>query len=235
MSEPRRWSVVVIYAIAMALLEAAVVTYLRTLIGRIDPYQTSPLPVPEHLMRIELAREAATLAMLGAVAWLAGRERRSRLGYFLVAFGVWDIFYYAFLVPMTGWPRSPLDWDVLFLIPLPWWGPVLSPVLIALLLVIGGTLVSQFDRPDRPIWPGRTAWALNLGGVALALYVFMTDALHAAPQGADAVRTTLPVHFNWLLFGAALVLLAAPILEVSGKIHRLSRQQLSASVLTSAK
>ena len=79
MSEPRRWSAVVVYAIAMGLLEAAVVAYLRTLIGRIDPYQASPLPVPQHLMKIELAREAATLAMLGAVAWLAGREHRTLL------------------------------------------------------------------------------------------------------------------------------------------------------------
>ena len=65
MTDPRRWSAVVVYAIAMALLEAAVVAYLRTLIGRIDPFHPVPLPVPAWLMRIELAREAATLVMLG--------------------------------------------------------------------------------------------------------------------------------------------------------------------------
>ena len=71
MNDPRRWTAVVVFAIAMALLEAAVVTYLRTFLDRIEPYQASPLPVPEWLMPIEIAREMATVIMLGAVAWLA--------------------------------------------------------------------------------------------------------------------------------------------------------------------
>ena len=214
MSDPRRWSAVVVYAIAMALLEAAVVTYLRTLIGRVDPYQPSPLPVPQHLMKIELAREAATLAMLGAVAWLAGRDRRSRLGYFLIAFGVWDIFYYLFLVPMSGWPRSPLDWDVLFLIPLPWWGPVLAPVSIALLMIAGGTLVSQFAHGGRALWPRRAALGAGLAGVALALYAFMADALRAPHWSAQALGSVLPVAFDWPLFALALALMCAPLADL---------------------
>jgi hypothetical protein len=220
MSEPRRWSAVVIYAIAMALLEAAVVTYLRTLIGRIDPYQASPLPVPQHLMKIELAREAATLAMLGAVAWLAGRERRSRLGYFLVAFGVWDLFYYVFLVPMTGWPRSPLDWDVLFLIPLPWWGPVLAPMLIAALMAAGGTLVSQFPRAGRALWPRRWPLAAGMAGVALALYAFTADALRAPSWSARALAAVLPTRFDWPLFAAALALMCAPLADLIVQLRR---------------
>ena len=50
---------------------------------------------------------------------------------FVVVFGVWDIFYYVFLRVLVTWPASLLDWDILFLIPLPWVGPVLAPVLIA--------------------------------------------------------------------------------------------------------
>ena len=220
MAELRRWSAVVAYAIAMALLEAAVVTYLRTLIGRIDPYQPSPLPVPEPLMKIELAREAATLAMLGAVAWLAGRERRSRFGYFLLAFGVWDIFYYVFLVPMSGWPRSPLDWDVLFLIPLPWWGPVLAPVSIALLMIAGGTLLSQTTRAGRAPWPRGWALAAGAAGVLLALYVFMADALHAPRWSAQALGSILPQAFDWRLFALALALMCAPLLDLLLQLRR---------------
>jgi hypothetical protein len=216
-------------------MESATVVYLRTLTSRIQPYQATPLPVSVGLGQIEIVREAATMVMLLTIGLLAGRTWRSRLAYAMIAFGVWDIFYYVFLAVMTGWPRSIMDWDVLFLIPLPWWGPVLSPVLIALLLVIGGTLVSQFDRPDQPIWPGRKAWALNLGGVALALYVFMADALHVASRGVEAVRATLPAHFNWPLFVVAVIFLAAPIVEVSGKIYRLRHRRLNTSVLTSAK
>ena len=135
MSEKKHWIVVSVFALAMAWMEAATVVYLRTLTSRIQPYQATPLPVSVGLGQIEIVREAATMVMLLTVGLLAGRTWRSRLAYGMIAFGVWDIFYYVFLAIMTGWPRSIMDWDVLFLIPLPWWGPVLSPVLIALLLV----------------------------------------------------------------------------------------------------
>src|SRR5437899_9852080 len=182
-----RWLTVVIFAVAMAWVEAAVVFYLRTMVDRIEPYQPDPLPLFDPLGVVELAREAATLIMLLTVGMLAGRTWRSRLGYSAIAFGVWDIFYHLFLKLMCGWPHSLLDWDILFLLPLPWWGPVLAPVSIAVLMILGGTLVSRFDRPERALWPGPWAWGANLVGVALALYVLMADAFGAAGGGAEAV------------------------------------------------
>ncbi len=222
MSEKRRWLVVVLFAVAMAWMESATVVYLRTLVGRIDPYQREPLPISAGLSEAEVVREAATLIMLLTVGLLAGRTWRSRIGYFAIAFGVWDILYYAFLAIIGGWPRTLMDWDVLFLIPLPWWGPILSPMLIAALLVIGGTLISLFDAPERPVWPGRWSWVLNFSGVLLALYVFMSDAIRALPGGVEAVRAALPERdsFNWLLFTASLVLMAAPIVDVILQIRK---------------
>ena len=125
----RRWGTVVIFAMAMAWVEAAVVFYLRSMMHRLDPYQSDPLPVLGGFGPVELPREFATLVMLLAVGALAGRTWRARWGYAAIAFGAWDIFYYVFLKIMCGWPHSLLDWDVLFLLPLPWWGPVLAPVL----------------------------------------------------------------------------------------------------------
>lgn len=220
MSERKRWLIVVIFAAAMAWMESATVIYLRTLVGRIEPYQARPLPISVGLGETELVREAATLLMLLTVGWLAGRSWRSRLGYSMIAFGVWDILYYVFLAIIGGWPRSIMDWDVLFLIPLPWWGPVLAPTLIAAMMILGGTLVSQYDEPDRPMWPGRRAWLLNIAGVLLALVVFMSDAIQAIPGGGDAIRDVLPVSFNWPLFVVALILMAAPIVEVARQIGK---------------
>ena len=214
MTDVRRWTAVVIYATAMALVESAVVTYLRVFMDVVDPYQPPPPDVPAWLIYTEMAREAATLVMLVAVGWLAGRNSRSRLGYFLVAFGLWDILYYVFLVPLSGWPRSLLDWDILFLIPLPWWGPVLAPVSIAALMVVGGTLISQFEHEQRALWPGRGAWWLSLGGGLLALYVFMVDALHAPDWSEEMLRNILPTSFNWPLFVVALALMSAPVLDM---------------------
>jgi hypothetical protein len=224
----QRWTIVILFAAAMAWVESAVVVDLRTLVSRLQPYQANPLPQSTNLGETELVREAATLVMLATVGWLAGRTWRSRLGYAMVAFGVWDILYYVWLRVICGWPRTLLDWDLLFLLPLPWWGPVLAPALIASLMIVGGTLVSVLEAESRPVWPGRLAWALNLSGAALALYVFMTDTLHAALSQGSAVQSILPDRFNWPLFLAALALLAAPIMDASVKLW--SRRLASAAL-----
>jgi hypothetical protein len=218
--EAKGWAVVFVFAMAMAWVEAATVFYLRTLVGRIEPYQPNPLPVQGRLGAIEPLREAATLVMLAGVGWLAGKNWRTRLGYGAMAFGVWDIWYYIFLKQITGWPSSWWDWDILFLIPLPWWGPVIAPVCISLLLILGGTIVSQFDGPDRPIWPGGLTLSLNLAGASLSLFVFMADALVAVKKGPEAVRTVLPTQFNWPLFTLALLLMSAPVFDMARRLCR---------------
>jgi hypothetical protein len=204
-------------AIAMAWLEAAVVMYLRFFIDRIDPYQLDPLPLIAELGEIELVREVATLVILFCVGWLAGRERYSRLGYFLIAFGLWDIFYYVFLRVMGGWPETILDWDILFLLPLPWWGPVLAPVLVSLLMIVFGSLLSTAEgRLIRLAW---WSWLAVIVGVFLALLVFMQEALKALPASIETIRAILPVDFNWWLFSLAIFLLAVPILEVAFRLR----------------
>jgi hypothetical protein len=222
-----RWAAVVFFAAAMAWMEAATVVYLRLLVGRLDPYQADPLPLSGFLGRTELVREAATMVMLLAVGLLAGRDWRRRLGYFLIAFGVWDILYYVFLAAIGGWPRSLLDWDILFLLPLPWWGPVIAPAAIAALMVAGGTLATQFGAGGRPIWPRPLSWAANAFGILLALYAFTADALAALPHGAAAVRSVLPVSFRWPVFAVGLVLIAAPLADMAAQIRRSRRAAAS--------
>jgi len=208
-----RWLIVVLYAMAMAWVESAVVFYLRTMIDRIEPYQANPLPMIGGFAPVELTRELATLVMLFTVGMLAGRTWRARIGYAVIAFGVWDIFYYVFLKMMCGWPHTLLDWDVLFLLPMPWWGPVLAPVLISVLMILWGTAASQFERKHAPMLSNWRVWVLNFAGVTLALYVFMADTIAAAQRGLDAIRTVLPEKFNWSLFGIALLLMSAPVLQ----------------------
>ena len=207
-SDRTRWGIVTAFAIAMAWVEAACVFYIRALIDRIDPYQANPLPINSVVGNVELWREAATLVMIATLGLLAGRTWRRRAGYAALAFGTWDIFYYVFLRLMTGWPRTLLDWDVLFLLPLPWWGPVLAPISIAVLMILWGTLATQFEHASDARWP----WALGSVGVAVALAVFMLDAWRALPQGRDAVLNVLPTTFAWPLFWVALLLMASPTL-----------------------
>ena len=215
-AEHKRWFVVALYAVAMAWVEAAAVYYLRSLIGRIEPYQPDPLPEAGGFGEAELVRELATMVMLLSVGWLAGKSARSRLGYAVLTFGIWDIFYYVFLRVITGWwPRSLSNWDILFLIPLPWWGPVWAPMSIAFLMILWGTFVTQFERSSASSGSDWKSLAPGGVGVALALFVFMADAIRTANQGTEALRTMLPAGFNWPLFSVALVLMALPVADVA--------------------
>ncbi len=198
----------------MGWVESAVVFYLRTMIGRLEPYQPNPLPVLGAIGEVELVRELATLTMLLMVGILAGRTWRGRLGCAALAFGVWDIAYYVFLRLICGWPHSLLDWDILFLVPLPWWGPVLAPVSIALLMIAWGALAGRDEARAARRRPARVQNALGFLGIALALYTFMADALRVAGQGVDALRNMLPSAFNWPLFCIAWLFMAAPILGI---------------------
>jgi hypothetical protein len=202
---------VVTFAAGMAWVEAACVYYLRVMVDRVQPYQVDPLPIRGVLGEVELVREAATLLMLATVGMLAGRTWRARVGYAAIAFGCWDILYYVFLRIMSGWPVSLLDWDILFLLPLPWWGPVLAPVSIAALMIVWGTLVTQWQDRIPATRFTRAAWGACGAGIVLALGVFMADAIRALPGGVEAVRQVLPTAFNWPVFGVALVLMAAPL------------------------
>ena len=186
---------------------------IRVVVDRIVPYQQNPLPVGGVLGAVELVREASTLIMLlTSVSW--PDRLHERLGYSALAFGVWDILYYVFLRVMSGWPTSLLDWDVLFLLPLPWWGPALAPVSIALLMVVWGTLVTQpGDRIAAPSFFS-VQWALGALGILLALYVFMSDAIQSLPLGHEATRQVLPTSFNWPLFWLSLALMAAPVVAL---------------------
>ena len=193
----------------MAYLESAVVVYLRQLYG-INFAMSALPPFDPQIARIEIGREAATLVMLWAVGWLSGNNQQEKIAYSMIAFGVWDVFYYFWLWVMVGRPASLLDQDLLFLIPLPWWGPVLAPVLIAVLMVISGVRfvsASQagFRQHIRPL-----LWVLLGAGVLVMLWVFMADAIQLLPADAALLSSMRPGPFNWPVFlaGFLLVLIA---------------------------
>ncbi len=211
---------VAIFAAAMAWAEAAVVLYLRVLVDRLQPYQANPLPNFGGLGGPEIIREAATLAMLLSVGWLAGTSLRARLAYGAFAFGVWDIFYYVFLVPLTGWPASLFDWDILFLIPFPWWGPVIAPVSISLILIAGGVLVILAERRRAPVRPRGWMWFAAAVGIGFALYAFMADSISGYLRGFEGAWEILPNRFDWPVFLAGTLMMMVPVFDLALKTLR---------------
>jgi hypothetical protein len=212
----RRWLGVAVYAIAMAYVEAAAVLYLRTIYGGVDPVgpRHPPFnPVPDFVW-IEIGREAATMVMLGAVGYLAGHALAGRLGAFAVAFGLWDIFYYVFLWVFAGWPPSPFAPDVLFLLPLPWWGPVVSPMLIAALIVLAGGAAMARELGDGLPPPRRADAVAVVGGIGLCLLAFMANALAALPEGGiEAAYYARGGAFPWPVYAVGMLIGSAGLVR----------------------
>jgi len=97
--------------------------HLRHLYYPLDPQRLFPLVLLSHAdLALELARELATVVMIVAVAVLAERGWVRRFAAFVFVFGLWDLGYYAWLKLVLDWPLHWLEWDVLFLIPWPWFG-----------------------------------------------------------------------------------------------------------------
>jgi hypothetical protein len=205
------WLAVVVYAVAMAYVESAAVLYLRTIYGGVDPVgprHTPFNPIPDFVW-VEIGRETATLVMLAAVGWLAGRGAWGKLGAFALAMGTWDIFYYVFLVVFAGWPASVLATDILFLLPLPWWGPVIAPMLCALVMVVAGSALMARDRGDGLPTPPRSVWLTVVLGSALCLVAFMLDALLASFNGLEAAYEVRASAFPWPVYAAGVIIAVA--------------------------
>jgi hypothetical protein len=202
----------VVFGAAFGYVEASVVVYLREILRPVRQEQLAgvphdevfPLLSPEQLqaggegpvraLLTELGRELATLLILTAVAALPARSFREWLAAFMIAFGVWDVFYYVFLRLLLGWPESLWTWDVLFLWPTIWAGPVIAPLLVAASMIAAGTDILWRESRDRPV---RFAWfdgVLILGGALIIIVAFCWDWRHTSAGG-------WPNPFNWPLFG----------------------------------
>ena len=184
------------YAIAMALLESAIVVYMRRLYYPENPLELFPLqflgacdPV------LEFSREVATVVMIIVVALLAERRSFTRcFAAFVFVFGLWDLFYYVWLKILIGWPQHWLEWDVLFLVPAIWLGPWICPVLIAFLFVTWGAWAICAKEEIAFSFSGAIAFVT---GAALGLAAFMQPAIS---NGSETLIDYQPGVFWWWLF-----------------------------------
>jgi hypothetical protein len=203
-----------VFAVAMGFLEGIVVVYLRELYypqGFDFPLKL----MPPELVRIEWIREIATLIMLAALGIIAGRNNLQRFLYFLFAFGVWDISYYVALKLLIGWPASLLTWDLLFLIPWSWLGPVLAPVINSVTMIFIALSITGREEKNHPVKSQPLDWILIICGGAIILYTFLIDYLEliihsgvlaskgsqdAKEQLLNLIANYVPENYNWLLF-----------------------------------
>ncbi len=183
---------VALFAIWMAYLESTVVVYLRELYFP-EGFQFPIKFMPIKLSLIEIGREFATLMMLLSFAFIGSKKKWTRFGIFMLCFGVWDIWYYIWLKVMLNWPESLLTWDLLFLIPVPWVGPVLAPVLVSAALIFAGAAIICLEANGYQITLHKSEWGLVILAGAIIFISFILDA-------PAIMRFKAPDNYNWFLF-----------------------------------
>jgi hypothetical protein len=217
-----------VFGIAMGFLETIVVVYLRQI------YYPQGFDFPLSLLSpgmigIEWLREIATIIMLMAIGVIAGKDNFQRFFYFLYTFAIWDIFYYVGLKLLLDWPTSFLTWDILFLIPVPWIGPVLAPIICSLTLILFAVTIIYFQGRGCPVKIKLYEWGLALLGALIILGTFIWDygktiiqndflsgfwTLSENKHFWQVISQYRPLYYNWYLFAIGEILILYVILQV---------------------
>ncbi len=209
----KKWALLSTFSISMAYLESAVVTYLREVYYPRNLTSIFPLKMMSpNNFAIELGRETATIVMFLSIALLSGEKGWRKFYALLYIFGLWDISYYAWLKIFIGWPLSIKDFDVLFLIPLPWVGPVYSPFIIASFFALTGgfVIINRNVNPE----PELVSILNFLLGSALIIFIFIYPSIEILRRnGAKGFQGFIPLGFPLIPYFIGLLLLAFGVLS----------------------
>lgn len=218
-----------VFSVAFGFLEAAVVVYLRKIYYP-DGFSFPLNPFIEaNILQVELIREITTIVMLVCVGIVAGRSFIERLCYFMFCFGVWDIFYYVGLKIFLNWPESLLSWDLLFLIPVAWVGPVVAPIVCSFTMIfISVSVIFLKQKYDILVKGTLFEWLLAIVGVLIIYFTFTFDFKKIIISGGfinkfftlaydeefiKVITNYTPKKFLWLPFIIGEVLILASFLK----------------------
>lgn len=199
--------VLTLFSISMGLLETAVVVYLRAMYYP-NGFQFPVVSLSQTILVTELWRELATLIMLATIGYMNGETKSEKIAAFMYSFAVWDIFYYVFLKAFLNWPNSILDWDLLFLLPVPWIGPVLAPCLVSVTMILIYAIVMYKKSKGIRCKLDKTFWSLTLLGFSMILFTFMSDSVQTLIELSKLdsfdllkdIRSFIPKSYNWPFF-----------------------------------
>jgi hypothetical protein len=223
-----------IFGIAFGFLEAIVVVYLREI------YYPNGFNFPltlldPQMLKVEIVREFCTIIMLTSVGWILGKTSGEKFSFFIFVFGVWDIFYYVALKIFLDWPETILEWDVLFLIPITWIGPVLAPVICSIGMILIALIYVYLREKNQQIKFTPIQIVLISLGVLIIIYTFIYDYLNLFNEHNfwsdfskitekkefwDVIQSYVPQKFNWILFSVGCVLIGINYLYSFLKAYR---------------
>ncbi|WP_456382091.1 hypothetical protein [Hydrogenimonas sp.] len=187
-----------VWGITFGFIESSVVVYLRALYYP-EGFAFPLVPIEPKILINEIVREATTLLIIWATATLSFERMQSKVAAFFLLFGIWDIFYYVFLEIVLDWPASPMTWDILFLIPVPWVGPVWAPVLVAVTLVAYGIYVLKLNASGRSVDFDRKFVVLESIAGAIVVVSFILPGFGVLEGGEPKEFPTLLYWIGYLL------------------------------------
>ena len=181
----------VVWGVSFGYMEAAVVVYLRELYYP-EGFAFPTIIIQDRILLTEVLRETATLLIMWATVYLVYNRLQSRVAAFIILFGIWDIFYYIFLKLLLDWPENMNTWDILFLIPMPWIGPVWAPVLVSIGFIYVGTVILIQNQQKHFLDFDKVFILIELFAALLIIISFIMP-------GRYVIEQSLPTHFPWYL------------------------------------
>jgi hypothetical protein len=223
-----------IFAAAMAFLESAVVVYLRALYypeGFVFPLKM----MDDRILITEIIREAATMVMLFTIGVVAVKNWLNRFAIFIYCFAIWDIFYYIYLVFLLGWPPSLFTWDLLFLIPVTWAGPVLAPVINSLTMILLAVILLYYRFKDDTFRITFYEWFLLIVGSLIVIFAYtrpymeymlnrfsVSEMVHFSGNKKliEYAAAFVPVTFSWLIYSLGQILFFWSIFHIMRRMRQ---------------
>ncbi len=203
-----------VFSIAMGFMETAVVVYLRKIYYP-NGFTFPLIPVGCDIALVEFYREAATIIMLLGIGIIAGKTTSQKFAFFIYCFAIWDLFYYVFLKVLIDWPESLFTWDILFLIPIPWVGPVLAPCIISLTMILFTLYIVLLQEKGYNTKIQVKEWLFMSAGCLIVILSFIWDYIKYVSNGNSSqniwtlsseeslfseVANYIPANYNWSLF-----------------------------------
>ena len=223
-----------LFSIAMGYLETAVVVYIRKLYYP-DGFAFPLVPIAPDIAVTEFWREAATLIMLLGVGVMAGENGSQRFVFFLYAFAIWDIFYYVFLYVILGWPQSLFTWDILFIIPVPWVGPVICPILVSLTMIVLMISTIHWQLKGKSGKLSNLEKIILIAGSLIILTSFIWDYMsfvHNHHTGKSSLSlshnkklfgegaTYIPQEFSWMMFWCGQIMITGGVILFTMRMRK---------------
>lgn len=220
---------ITLFAITMGIFEGAIVVYLRALYYP-EGFNFPLIPLDNYIAITELIRELASLIMLLSVGIIAGKNFSQRFAWFIYSFAVWDIIYYIFLWLILAWPESLLTWDILFLLPITWTGPVIAPILVSVLMILLAMIIYHFNLISNfEVRILRKEWIILILGSFVVFVSFIWDYCRFLFKNIslseiqnksfsnklfDLSVKYIPVSFNWVLFLSGFLIISFGIILI---------------------